>query len=684
MNATPADTDRGVIREIEGLRAVAVATVLMYHAQFGFTGGYVGVDVFFVVSGFLITRLLVDERRASGHISLRRFYARRMRRLLPAATLVLLVTVALSYRLSNAIRAHQTAVDAVWASLFSANVRFATVGADYLQSTLPPSLLQHWWSLAVEEQFYVVWPGLLAIACWRRRNISLSVVITAGTVAVTSFAIGSYLTTHNPSWGYFAAWSRAWELALGALCTIGWTWRRRLPLRSAAGWLGLAAIGYSAWSFDAHTAFPGTAALLPVLGTVAVIASIGAARGPGALLSVGPLQWIGGRSYGIYLWHWPLLMMIIDRYGSPSVTQRVAVLAVSLLLAAVTYVIVENPLRHLPALTRSAGRSLVAGVAMVAAVLVVAGFTAQATRAVKVDTGYIAATATTPATVASTATSIAPDLHQQLADAIAEQLQPAIAAAAAQELVPENLTPSLSEETKDVPSIYDDGCLVDFDVAKSGVCEYGDLTSNVTIALFGDSHAAQWFPSMEAAAVRNHWKLLVVAKRACPVADVDVMRDAAHGYPSCQAWRPDAIRRLTTSGARLVVIGQYTSYYLHADTAQRFTDEEWRAATERSIAPLQQAGMKVLLLSDTPRAMGHMDLCMADHLRELSACHLQRDVAVDLHDRDELKAMAARLGIDFYDTGDWFCTREVCPVVIGNMGVYLDSSHITEDRKSVV
>ena len=267
----------GLLREIEGMRAVAVLAVLLYHAEFGFSGGYVGVDVFFVLSGFLITGVLQRDHETNGCISLPNFYARRARRLLPAAALVLLATIVLGDRLLSPVRAHQTAVDAAYAAGFVANFHFAADGADYLRSTLPPSLLQHWWSLAVEEQFYLVWPGLLALTWWASKRVARSGLVVCSSLAVASFIVGIQLTRHNPAWGYFATWARGWELALGAVCTFLWPHRHRLPVRAVGGWCGLTMVAYSSLRFDAATAFPGTAALVPVTGTVLVILSIGAA-----------------------------------------------------------------------------------------------------------------------------------------------------------------------------------------------------------------------------------------------------------------------------------------------------------------------------------------------------------------------------------------------------------------------
>ncbi|MDO8389248.1 MAG: acyltransferase family protein [Actinomycetota bacterium] len=677
-----------LLPEIEGLRGLAVVSVLLYHAGFGFSGGYVGVDVFFVLSGFLITRLLVRERNATGRISLAAFYARRARRLLPAATLVLLFTVVASYALLNPLRAHDTAVDARWAALFAANVHFARLGTDYLASSAAPSLLQHWWSLAIEEQFYLVWPGLLAAAwaVWRRVTAAVMTVCVA--VVVGSFVVGIALTGSNPVWAYFAPWSRAWELALGGLCALVWPWRERIVGAAGLGWAGLFAVGASALVYDSSTAFPGSAALVPVVGTSAVILSIGATGAPGRVLSTAPLQWIGGRSYGIYLWHWPLLVLLAERYERTTPGWRAGALALSVVLAAFTYVLLENPLRHHPSLIRSTSRSLAVGSLMLGLVIVPAWWAETTTSDVRLSTGYVAATiaptfpmSSLPVTgdpAGSTTTTVAPDPLALLEQKVAAELQPLIAASAQQDLVPDNITPSISQQAKDSPRVWGDGCLVEFFDDTSPVCEYGDLTSDTTVALFGDSHVDQWFPAAEEAAIRNHWKLLVISKSKCAIVDIDIVYEGTRPYPQCTEWRPDAMARVLAPEVKVVIITHWRQHYHVVDggEARNVYDREWRDALGEAVSTLQNAGKKVLLLGDTPFARGPMDQCIVSHPRTLTSCNLDRPNHVVANAMELERDLAATLGADYYDTNQWFCAGDVCPVVIGNMAVYLDSHHI--------
>jgi peptidoglycan/LPS O-acetylase OafA/YrhL len=707
---TDAPTNSGLIREIEGMRAVAVTVVLLYHAHFGFSGGYVGVDVFFVLSGFLITRLLQRERLKTGRISLSDFYARRARRILPAATLVILTTLVLAHLLISPVRAHQTAVDATWAGGFVANFHFAAIGADYLQSTQAPSLLQHWWSLAVEEQFYLVWPSLLTLA-WRfsrsSRRITAIGVTVSTVIAGASFWVGLQLTHTNPSWGYFATWSRGWELAGGALCTFLWNSRHRIPLRAVGGWLGVASILYAVFRFDATTRFPGYAALAPVVGTMLVILSIGAKGSPGRVLSISPLQWVGGRSYGIYLWHWPLLIMLFDRTPTANAAWRVGTLAVAVVAAALSFWVMENPIRHLPAFVRSAALSLSMGAVSVGMVFGGAAVLADATSDISFSTGFVVTTppatelpaATTTATTttpkdstgttkfdpnrivriheATTTTAAAPTWAEQLDAKISGELQPVIAASAVQDLLPDNVTPPISAQRNDHPSIYST-CLLTFTQTTNPDCMFGDPNGTVTIALIGDSHAVQWFPGLERAAIDNHWKLIALAKRACPTADVSVMLGASNPYHACDVWRKGAIARLAASDANLVIITSWRKGYKGNAGGSPFTisDAQWKQGLSESIAPLTSAGKKVLLLGDTPQARIHMNECMASHPTTMTRCVLDHDTAVDTAQNRLEDTAAAELGVNHYDTSSWFCANGRCPSVVGNTAVYLDTNHI--------
>ena len=364
--------------DIEGLRAVAVIAVVFFHAGVpGVGGGYIGVDVFFVVSGFLITGLLWREASTTGTVGLATFYGARARRLLPAAVTVLVATCVASVVLLPPLQARSVIGDGIASALYAGNYRFAIQGTDYLTADAPPSPLQHYWSLGVEEQFYLLWPALIIGTAWllarlaRRTGVGASrsvapYVLVLGVLATVSFMVSLAWTDTWPSWAYFSLPTRAWELAVGGLIALTATAWRHLPGPSAAvvGWGGLALIVVTCTQIGEETPYPGTTALLPVLGTALVIGAGCATTelGVGRVLSKPAMRAIGRLSYSWYLWHWPVLLLAPALVGQPlGLAGRLAMVVVSFVLAILTLHLVENPVRFATGLTASAQRSLVAG-----------------------------------------------------------------------------------------------------------------------------------------------------------------------------------------------------------------------------------------------------------------------------------------------------------------------------------
>jgi peptidoglycan/LPS O-acetylase OafA/YrhL len=379
--AGTAPEDRKFRPDVQGLRAVAVMLVVLFHAHVpGLGGGYVGVDIFFVISGFVITGVLLREHASTGATSILNFYGRRSRRIIPAATLVIITVVIGSYVLLGPLTGAQTAGDGRWASVFLINIHFATGGTNYLASQLPPSVLQNFWSLAVEEQFYLVYPTIfLAVSSlsWRlslRRRLGIAL----GVAVVASFVTSIVQTSTNPTSAYFSPFPRVWELALGglvAVCTIS---LRRLPAPFAAvlTWIGLGSILVAAFLFTSTTAYPGGAVALPVVGAALIIAGGVAepAYGVERILRLRPFQWIGMISYSLYLWHWPVLTIAAERKGTESlpVTDALLWVLLSLGLAIITYLLVENPIRHSTFLISKRWASLALGGCLIVSSLTVA------------------------------------------------------------------------------------------------------------------------------------------------------------------------------------------------------------------------------------------------------------------------------------------------------------------------
>lgn len=396
-------SDHQKLAEIEGLRAIAVILVILYHLGISrMSGGYVGVDVFFVVSGFLITGLLTREIEHDGRISLSGFWARRIRRIVPMATLVAMVTVIVGVAVFERNQARQLVQVGLGAVGFCANLVLDSLTGDYLAGVVDPSPLQHYWSLGVEEQFYLVWPlvvyliARLARRAWRPALLIVAIVAIAGSLwaSVQHAQPGAHS-------GYFLPHTRAWEILSGAMLALGVSVIARLPnaLRAVVGWVGLAIIVVSAMRFDAETAFPGTAALLPVLGTVAIIVAGSASGGPVVLLRLRPLQYIGGVSFALYLWHWPLIVISEHLYGKPNLAGRVALVVIALMFAEVCRLVVENPLRWNPWLSLRPSRSIVAGLTAVAILL---GGGAVVLRALPTETAEFASFAPLEPSVTTT------------------------------------------------------------------------------------------------------------------------------------------------------------------------------------------------------------------------------------------------------------------------------------------
>ncbi|MGL5910457.1 MAG: acyltransferase family protein, partial [Phycicoccus sp.] len=386
------DAVRGFRPDIEALRALAVVLVVANHAGVpGLGGGYVGVDVFFVISGYLITRHLHTELTTHGRIDLLDFYARRIRRLLPLATLVTIATVIATWLIASPLEARRAARDALWATLFAMNIHLANTGVDY-QADQDPSLFQHYWSLAIEEQFYLAWPLLLTIAAlvWLprrrhhqgrpRRPATWALTATITTATAASFAYGLHQTDTARALAYFTTPSRAWELGIGGLIAIlaPTLARTRLlqhtPTTTTLTAAGLTAITTSAVLYTDTTPFPGTAALLPTLATATVITA-GLARTTPIethLLNTPIPQGLGRISYGIYLWHWPILILTPAYLDTPNPTPTHTAIAITLTLwlAVVSYPVVETPFRRLRATAALRARTLGFGAVAIVSSLV--------------------------------------------------------------------------------------------------------------------------------------------------------------------------------------------------------------------------------------------------------------------------------------------------------------------------
>jgi peptidoglycan/LPS O-acetylase OafA/YrhL len=371
-----ADGGRRFRPDIEGLRAIAVGLVLVFHA-YGtpFSGGFVGVDVFFVISGFLITDILLREHSKTGRVSILGFYGRRARRILPASALVVVATVIAAYYFLGFLTGNEVAVAAKWTAVFAANIHFGFVGTDYFGSRLPPSPLLHMWSLGVEEQFYLVWPGLFLLLVLIVRGTHHRRALAASLIAIiaASFAWSVFQTGAHPTWAYFSPFTRACELGLGALIAVlGPVINEKLKLRWAAEALascGLVGIASSALLLNSSTSYPGAVIAWPVVSAALLIAAgcTDIRTFVERCLSLRPMQWFGARSYSLYLWHWPILTIAAQYLvRHMSGWQTTGLLLLTILASTLSYRLVENPVRRARSLTARPGLSVAVGAGLIA------------------------------------------------------------------------------------------------------------------------------------------------------------------------------------------------------------------------------------------------------------------------------------------------------------------------------
>jgi peptidoglycan/LPS O-acetylase OafA/YrhL len=681
--------------DIEGLRAVAVLAVVLFHADVpGFGGGYVGVDVFFVISGFLITGLLWRETKATCTVGLRRFYGARARRLLPASATVGVITVIGSAVLLPPLQARTAIGDGITSALYVSNYRFLLQGVDYSAPNVAVSPFQHYWSLGVEEQFYLVWPALILGTAWlirRARGRSRSeatssqrpYLVVLGLVAAFSFAL-SLATTHwAPAAAFFSLPTRAWQLAAGGLVVLTADQWRRLPPRAGAitGWAGLALILLACTRFSTDTLYPGVAALLPTLGAALVIGAGCAtpAQGCGRVLGLSPMRAIGRISYSWYLWHWPVLILAPLLIGHPlGLTARVAAALVSGGLAVLTLRFIENPLRFAAPVRRSPGRSLALG-GIATAVAVVVGLALLVVVPTPVGRGAppAAALAVTAAPVPAGSGMGAYNAAVQHAFA---QVQAAVAASADLKAVPSNLNPPLADAAAEHNDLFRNGCMRSAWQITQPDCAAGDTASPTTVAVVGDSQATMWNPAFRTIAEQRHWRLETLTKAGCPMMDLPIASAQLHReYTECEQWRGQVIARLRTEHPRLVVIGMARGYGTGDGYPERFTsyDPAWIDSLTRLVQQLRGTGARILVLGPTPDPRSVVPICLSGHLDDATACSPPRPTAVNEPGIAAESAATEAGGGHYADLTELFCTTNRCPAIVGNTLVYLDKAHLT-------
>lgn len=704
--------------DVEGLRAVAVLLVLLFHAGVpALPGGFAGVDVFFVISGFLITTLLVAEAQATGTVALRRFWARRARRLLPASALVILVTALLTLAVLPMTRWREVGWDLIAAAAYVLNWRLADRSVDYLAEDSVPSPVQHYWSLAVEEQFYLVWPLLvLAVTWWagraaarargersatRRRLTSYQegVLVVGLVVVLPSLLLSVWAAGAAPAWGYLATPTRLWQLGAGALLALVAGRLRGMPpaLATALGWGGLAAVLLGAVLHDPTTPWPGTAALVPTLGTVAVLAAgLRLPRqGAGRLLALPPLQWLGGMSYSLYLWHWPLLVMATARWGELSVGEGLAVVAASVVPAWLGHRLVEQPLRRRPVLVRRPLAALALGLACTLVGVGAGGALIQQVDQ-RVRAGQEAAGNAAGAGALLERRDDAATTSQADGGALRGDGAGAGAALGTQagrpvpdgtagapppgdlslDPAPPAITPDPLVATGDIPALYPDGC----DAGERGemvVCGYGDPEGGLVLAVVGDSKMAQWGDALDRLGRERHWRVDVYYRSACPWSTARRDLEDRDEVQACLAWGQQVTDHLLAQPPDVVLTSTVTAYGIAAGASGAPTAAAMAEGHAQRWQQLGDAGIPVVAVADTPQPGGlPVYECVAEHRDDVGRCTIPFNDGSGTQPLREAVAMVPTS--TFVTMNDWVCPgQDACPPVVGGVLVYRQGSHIT-------
>ncbi|WP_372735948.1 acyltransferase family protein [Nocardioides sp.] len=674
---------QGFRQDIQGLRALAVLLVALDHARIGpFTGGYVGVDVFFVISGFLITALLLREGERDGRVSLVGFYARRARRILPAATLVLLATVLGSIVLLSAVEASAAIEDAIWATFFAANIKLTIDGTDYFNAEATPSPFQHYWSLAVEEQFYLVWPLLVLLLCLivARSRFSLRQVAVPALAAIVavSFIWSAVQTGGDTVTAYFSPFTRAWELALGALaaCLVPVVQGRAPRLLAAASWVGLAAVLVAALAYDEGTLFPGYAAALPVLGAaLLLLGGLGAASwGPQGVLSWAPVRAIGDWSYSLYLWHWPLLILAGAVWGTPSGWSGLAVVVVATGLSALTYRFVENPFRDRPWIKARNARGVALYPAVVALTLpLMAGANVLVERSLE-DGGA----AITTSNFGQQAGDPRPDFSK---DPVVALVQASVLAAQNGAEIPAVLRPALLDLDDDRPPV---GECEYFDINEDRpLCPRGDLDGDRTLVLIGDSHARQWIPPLELLSERFGYTAYFLVREGCPASDVTPwLNNGAGPQTKCADFQDWAVEQVADLRPDVVLMGsQANTQGFEGEDGQHVTDLDemmamYAEGMTRQVERLAPWTDKVVLIGDPPDLTFDPGRCLSARDATLESCLSPGD-ETSVRFAEALRDGALAAGATYVKTGQWFCADGWCPTVIGDYIARRDKAHVS-------
>ncbi len=625
------------------MRAIAILLIVAYHAGLpGFSGGFIGVDIFFVISGFLITRNLLDESSKRNTIALSRFWARRVRRLVPGLALMVVATLIASSLIVAPFDMLEISKDGASAALYISNIVFGFKAQNYFASNINKSPFLHTWSLGVEEQFYLVWPFVVYAALLMSRRTGIFVRRLAlpifAIIVATSFAVNVALTHSGSSWAFFSLPTRAWEFALGGLIAS-------IAVRNAPSWsglllglTGLATIVYADLTFNDLTSYPGTNAVWPVAGAGLLILAgqMVDSSNPTVVmraLALRPMKWIGRLSYSWYLWHWPLIILAVLVIGNDSASVRTSAALISLGLAYIAYRVVENPLRFSQSLNRSSWRTFLVGLAITGMTLGTAGGV------------WVIASRSTPAS------------YGELQSAALKVFFPVF-------------TPAKTPR---------------------GISYYsgGDLSSRTVVALVGDSHAATWFNELSLVAARQHVRLAAFMRSGCPFIPI-VVKPAIPNAPTstaqCLVARAQGMQGLRELKPVGVILSDHDRQYLGLILnkngnvpSEPVQIEMWRTAFKTFLGQMQDLGVRPAVILDDPTLPYEPAECVS-RTQSLAACEATREAALSIGEplmRADLGVLKTDASVPVLAPANVLCDKAGCPLELHGHLLYADTNHLT-------
>ena len=629
--------------DIQALRAIAVVAVVINHSKIALPSGFIGVDMFFVISGFLITQHLYKELNNNGIISLKSFYARRIMRILPPAIVILIITLLLSLSFLSPVQLMSNLYDGLWATFSGLNYRLGLNGSNYFSNNQAVSPFQHFWSLCVEEQFYFIWP-LVMIAVFRQfglSNLRKALNWTLLVIIVITLFLSIWTTNNNPSLAYFGLHTRAWQLAIGAWLAINLKYFVNLKNTTAQilFWLGTIILGFGFWTINESTAYPSWWALIPTIATTLIIVSGSNPDNPRTIqqkiFELPILQYLGNISYSWYLVHWPVMVVMFYNIGEAiQPSDKVLSIVIGFVLTIIFYHCVEKPIRFNRYFKDNQKRIFALGISLktVCALLF------------SLAIFYKNRNIETNSRPKLTKTS---DLKLKIQEsAKLTQLSPQLT----------GFLPQLGQDKYK-------GCFSEREntvIEEQMACTLGDTTSKRTMILIGDSHAWQWTQAWSNIALKHKFKLITFTKSSC------AMQDIIPEYSACVSWRNRVFERIRSIKPDIIIASGMTYNESTTDNYRQY------------LLKLKSISTKIISMQDTPYPTLNVPECLPKNLNNIANCSFQRSKATFASEaRIRDITVVRELGIQTINPFDWFCTQTICPPVIDGIFVYFDVNHIS-------